>query len=136
VTELTIPVAGGASTYVEEVTVAASPFREAEPGVPSQSVLGSRELLALRGVLADDPFCAVQTLLSVTTEDDFKGEFAGGCQRGRDRRGQLRCGQNPELGTSQLGPWKVGPPNFELRILGISERGPLKLNPALGTVNA
>src|SRR5215210_7672467 len=30
-TDLTIPVAEGASTYVEEVTVAASAFREAEP---------------------------------------------------------------------------------------------------------
>ncbi len=76
VTELTIPVAEGASTYVEEVTVAASAFREAEPAAPSQSVLGSRELLALRGVLADDPFRAVQTLPGVMTGDDFKGEFA------------------------------------------------------------
>ena len=74
--DLTIPVAGGASTYVEEVTVAASPFREAEPAVSSQSVLGSRELLALRGVMADDPFRAVQTLPGVTQGDDFKGEFA------------------------------------------------------------
>jgi hypothetical protein len=75
-TELTIPVAEGASTYVEEVTVAASAFREVEPGAPSQAVLGSRDLLALRGVLADDPFRAVQTLPGVTTSDDFKGEFA------------------------------------------------------------
>ena len=74
--DLTIPVAGGASTYVEEVTVAASTFPEAEPAVSSQSVLGSRELLALRGVMADDPFRAVQTLPGVTTGDDFKGEFA------------------------------------------------------------
>ncbi|HYU77965.1 MAG TPA: TonB-dependent receptor [Vicinamibacterales bacterium] len=74
--ELRIPVAGGASTYVEEVTVAASPYREVEPAVPSQTVLGSRDLLALRGVLADDPFRAVQTLPGVTSSDDFKGEFA------------------------------------------------------------
>lgn len=76
VTELTIPVAEGASTYVEEVTVSASRFREAEPAAPSQSVLGSRELLALRGVLADDPFRAVQALPGVTTGDDFRGEFS------------------------------------------------------------
>jgi hypothetical protein len=75
-TELTIPVAEGASTYVEEVMVAGSVFREAEPAAPSQSVLGSRELLALRGVMADDPFRAVQALPGVTTSDDFKGEFA------------------------------------------------------------
>jgi CarboxypepD_reg-like domain len=46
--DVSIPVADGASTYVEDVAVSASPFREAEPGVPSQSVLGSRELLGLR----------------------------------------------------------------------------------------
>lgn len=75
-TALTIPVAEGASTYVEEVTVAADRFREAEPAAPSQAVLGSRELLALRGVMADDPFRAVQALPGVATGDDFRGEFA------------------------------------------------------------
>jgi hypothetical protein len=74
--DLTIPVAEGASTYVEEVTVSASPFREAEPGVASQSVLGSRDLLALRGLMADDPFRAVQVLPGVSTGDDFRAEFA------------------------------------------------------------
>ena len=76
VVDITIPVAGGASTYVEDVAVSASPFREAEPGVPSQSVLGSRELLALRGLIADDPFRAVQVLPGVATGDDFRAEFA------------------------------------------------------------
>ena len=74
--EITIPVAEGASTYVEEVAVSASPFREAEPGVASQSVLGSRDLLALRGLVADDPFRAVQVLPGVSTGDDFRAEFA------------------------------------------------------------
>jgi hypothetical protein len=76
VTDVTIPVAGGASTYVENVTVSGGPFRDAEPAAPSQAVLGSRELLALRGVLADDPFRAVQTLPGVATSDDFRGEFS------------------------------------------------------------
>jgi hypothetical protein len=44
--------------------------------VPTQSVLGSRELLALRGLIADDPFRAVQVLPGVTTGDDFRAEFA------------------------------------------------------------
>jgi hypothetical protein len=76
VVDVTIPVAEGASTYVEDVAVSASPFREAEPGVATQSVLGSRELLALRGLVADDPFRAVQVLPGVSTGDDFRAEFA------------------------------------------------------------
>ncbi len=76
VADVTIPVAEGASTYVEDVSVGASRFREAEPGVASQSVLGSREILALRGLVADDPFRAVQVLPGVTTGDDFRAEFA------------------------------------------------------------
>ncbi len=42
----------------------------------SQQVLGSRDLLALRGVIADDPFRAVQVMPSVATGDDFQAEFA------------------------------------------------------------
>jgi hypothetical protein len=76
VVDVAIPVAEGASTYVEDVAVSASPFREAEPGVASQSVLGSRDLLALRGLVADDPFRAVQVLPGVSTGDDFRAEFA------------------------------------------------------------
>ena len=76
VVDVTIPVAEGASTYVEEVSVGAPRFREAEPGVSTQSVLGSRELLALRGLVADDPFRAVQVLPGVATGDDFRAEFA------------------------------------------------------------
>lgn len=74
--DITIPVAEGASTYVEDVAVTGSRFREAEPGVASQSVLGSRELMALRGLVADDPFRAVQVLPGVATGDDFRAEFA------------------------------------------------------------
>ena len=74
--DITIPVAEGASTYVEDVAVTGSPFRETEPGVSSQSTLGSRELLALRGLVADDPFRAVQVLPGVATGDDFRAEFA------------------------------------------------------------
>jgi hypothetical protein len=74
--DLTIPVAEGASTYVEEVTVRGSAFREAETGLASQTVIGSRDLLVLRGLLADDPFRAVQTLPGVATGDDFRAEFA------------------------------------------------------------
>jgi hypothetical protein len=74
--DVTIPVAEGASGYVEEVSVGAPIFRQAESGVASQSVLGSRDLLALRGVIADDPFRAVQVLPTVAASDDFRAEFA------------------------------------------------------------
>ncbi len=74
--DLLVPLAEGAGTYVENVTVKASAFEDAEVGVASQTVLGSRDLLALRGVLADDPQRAVQTLPGVATGDDFRAEFA------------------------------------------------------------
>lgn len=73
---VTIPVNEGASTYVENVAVGGSAFRDGERGVATQSVLGSRELLAMRGLIADDPFRAVQVLPGVATGDDFRAEFA------------------------------------------------------------
>ena len=76
VVDVSIPVAEGASTYVEDVAVTASRFREAEPGVVSQSVLGSRELFGLRGFIADDPYRAAQMLPGVAASDDFRAEFA------------------------------------------------------------
>ena len=74
--DVSIPVAEGASTYVEDVAVSASPFRDSEPGVPSQSVLGSRELLGLRALIADDPYRAAHVLPGVAAADDFRAEFA------------------------------------------------------------
>ena len=74
--DVTLAVSEGASTYVESVIVNAPAFREAEAGVSAQAVLGSRDLLALRGVVADDPVRAVQALPEVATGDDFSAEFA------------------------------------------------------------
>ena len=74
--ELEIPLSEGAGTYVEAITVTAPAFRDVESGVASQSVLGSRDLLALRGAVADDPVRAVQTLPEVMAADDYKAEFA------------------------------------------------------------
>ena len=76
VVDVSIPVAEGASTYVEDVAVSASRFRDPEPGVVSQSVLGSRELFGLRGFIADDPYRAAQMLPAVAATDDFRAEFA------------------------------------------------------------
>ena len=74
--EVTLRIAEGGSGYVEDVTVAGSLLPREEPGVASQHVLGARDLLALRGVIADDPFRAVHVMPSVATSDDFQAQFA------------------------------------------------------------
>jgi hypothetical protein len=74
--DITIPLSEGTGTYTEAVTVAADRFRESEPAVASQQVLGSADIQNLRGVLADDPLRAVQVLPGVATGDDFRSEFS------------------------------------------------------------
>jgi hypothetical protein len=74
--DITIPLSEGTGTYTEMVTVAADRFRESEPAVASQQVLGSADIQNLRGVLADDPLRAVQVLPGVATGDDFRSEFS------------------------------------------------------------
>jgi hypothetical protein len=73
----------GTSTYSETVTVSADVFRRPADPVPSASMIGSAELLNLRGVLADDPLRAVQVLPGVATGDDLRSEFT---VRGSDFR--------------------------------------------------
>ncbi len=74
--DITIPLSEGTGTYTEAVTVSADRFRESEPAVASQQVLGSADIQNLRGVLADDPLRAVQVLPGVATGDDFRSEFS------------------------------------------------------------
>ena len=74
--DLRIPLTEGTGTYTENVTVTADVFRSAEPGVPAQQTLGSADLQNLRGVLADDPLRAVQTLPGVASGDDLRSEFS------------------------------------------------------------
>lgn len=74
--ELTVALAGGTGAYEETVTVTAGRFRTADPGTPSQQVLGGVELQNLRGVLADDPLRAVQVLPGVSSADDLRSEFS------------------------------------------------------------
>src|SRR3954451_16018324 len=74
--EVTIPLSEGTGTYTETVTVAADPFRRADPGVAAQQVLGSADIQNLRGVLADDPLRAVQVLPGVSAADDLRSEFS------------------------------------------------------------
>lgn len=74
--DITLPLAEGTGTYQESVTVTAEMTRPQEPGVSSQSELGSAALQELRGVVADDPMRAVQTLPGVATDDDFQALFS------------------------------------------------------------
>ena len=72
---IVIPLAEGQGTYTEDVTVVAEAERAAEPGVVSQTVVGSGGLQSLRSVAADDPMRAMQALPGVTAGDDFRAEF-------------------------------------------------------------
>ena len=74
-TDITIALTEGTTAYTETVTVSAGPFRAPSDLAPSAQVLGAAELMNLRGVLADDPLRAVQTLPGVATGDDFRSEF-------------------------------------------------------------
>ena len=65
----------GTTAYNETVIVTPDAFRAPQDPVPSASVIGSAELLNLRGVLADDPLRAVQVLPGVATGDDLRSEF-------------------------------------------------------------
>lgn len=71
-----IPLADGQGTYTENVTVTAAAERPAEPGVASQTIIGSGGLQSLRSVATDDPMRAVQALPGATTGDDFRSEFS------------------------------------------------------------
>jgi ferric enterobactin receptor len=80
---LTIRLSEGTTAYSETLTVTPDAFRAPPDPVPSASILGSAELLNLRGVLADDPLRAVQVLPGVATGDDLRSEFT---VRGSDFR--------------------------------------------------
>ena len=72
---LTLRLSEGTTAYSENVTVTPDVFRVPADPVASSQVLGSAELLNLRGVLADDPLRAVQVLPGVATGDDLRSEF-------------------------------------------------------------
>lgn len=73
---IVIPMAEGQGTYTEDVTVVAEIEHAAEPGVVSQTVVGSGGLQSLRSVATDDPMRAMQALPGVTSGDDFRAEFS------------------------------------------------------------
>ena len=63
-------------TYAEQVTVRGDHFAAREPGVPTQVTIGAGDLALLRGVLADDPYRAVQAMPGVAGGDDFTADFS------------------------------------------------------------
>ena len=73
---LLIPLAEGTGTYSERVEVTGELFRQAEPGVPAQQVLGSSDLQNLRGLVLDDPVRALHVLPGVAATDDFYANFS------------------------------------------------------------
>jgi hypothetical protein len=75
-TEVTIALADGVGTFSEEITVLTDRFRAVEPAAPTQQMLTNADFQDLRGVLADDPQRAVQSLPGVATGDDFRSEFS------------------------------------------------------------
>lgn len=80
--EVVVPLTAGAGAYTEQLTVRAgdAPTRSA---APVEFSIRSAELQELRGVLADDPLRALQSMPGVATGDDFRAEFS---VRGSDVR--------------------------------------------------
>ena len=73
---LLIPLTEGTGTYTERVEVTGDLFRQGEPGVAAQQVLGSADLQNLRGLVLDDPVRAMQILPGVAATDDLYSEFS------------------------------------------------------------
>jgi Carboxypeptidase regulatory-like domain len=74
--EVHVVLADGVGTFSQEITVTTDPFRLDDPVTPSLETLTNADFQDLRGVLADDPQRAVQSLPGVATGDDFRSEFS------------------------------------------------------------
>ncbi len=79
---LVVPLSPGAGAYTEQLTVRGSDTTT-RPAAPVEFRMRSADLQELRGVLADDPFRAIQAMPGVATGDDFRAEFS---VRGSDIR--------------------------------------------------
>jgi hypothetical protein len=77
-----VPLSPGAGAYTEQLTVRGSDTAT-RPAAPVEFRMRSADLQELRGVLADDPFRAIQAMPGVATGDDFRAEFS---VRGSDFR--------------------------------------------------
>jgi Carboxypeptidase regulatory-like domain len=73
--ELVVPLAPGTGAYTEALTVRGSDPTTASV-TPVEFRIRSADLQELRGVLADDPFRAIQSMPGVATGDDFRAEFS------------------------------------------------------------
>jgi hypothetical protein len=76
IVEQNVELSPGAGVFQDEVTVVGSAAAAGEAAIPAQVALDARELNALRGVLVDDAFRAIQAAPGVATGDDFRAEFA------------------------------------------------------------
>jgi hypothetical protein len=73
---LDVTIAAGTAPANETVVVRPDTYGRRDGSVAGEFQLKGGDLLALRGVLADDPFRAVQSAPSTTAGDDFRAEFA------------------------------------------------------------
>ncbi len=74
--EFTIALNEDAAALTESVTVNADPYETLQTNAASEQTLNKRELHALSSILLSDPLRAAQALPGVTTNDDFRSEFA------------------------------------------------------------
>jgi outer membrane cobalamin receptor len=74
--EFTIALNEDAAALMESVTVNAGPYETSQTNAASEQTLNKRELQALSSILLSDPLRAAQALPGVTTNDDFRSEFA------------------------------------------------------------
>ena len=74
--EFTIALNEDAAALTESVTVTAGPYETSQGNAASEQTLNKRELQALSSILLSDPLRAAQALPGVTTNDDFRSEFA------------------------------------------------------------
>lgn len=72
--EILVTLSAGTGAYTESLTVTAATDAGAS-SAPSQFSVGSAELQQLRGVLAEDPLRALQSMPAAATGDDFRSEF-------------------------------------------------------------
>lgn len=74
--DFTIVLNEDAAALTESVTVTAGPYETSQTSAASEQTLNKREIQALSSILLSDPLRAAQALPGVTTNDDYRSEFA------------------------------------------------------------